>query len=84
VANQWQEGDVTTNGVRLHYYRTGGGKPPIMLSHGITTTGSAGREWRKRWSLTTTSSWWTPAGMGARRNRSLDTPIRTFRLTSRD
>jgi N-formylmaleamate deformylase len=32
----WQEGDVISNGVKLHYTRTGGGGIPIVLVHGIT------------------------------------------------
>ena len=35
----WQEGDVLTNGIRIHYHRTGGDKPPIVLLHGITDDG---------------------------------------------
>lgn len=35
----WQEGDVQTNGITLHYYRTGGDKPPVVLLHGITDSG---------------------------------------------
>jgi pimeloyl-ACP methyl ester carboxylesterase len=36
----WQSGDVTANGIRLHYYRTGDGtKPPVVLLHGYTDNG---------------------------------------------
>jgi N-formylmaleamate deformylase len=35
----WSEGDVAANGIRLHYYRTGGNKPPLVLSHGFTDSG---------------------------------------------
>lgn len=35
----WTEGDVSANGIRLHYYRTGGDKPPVVLVHGITDNG---------------------------------------------
>ncbi len=35
----WQEGDVLTNDIRLHYYRSGGDKPPLVLAHGITDSG---------------------------------------------
>ena len=35
----WQEGDVLTNGIRIHYHRSGGEKPPIVLLHGITDSG---------------------------------------------
>ena len=34
-----QEGDVRANGIRLHYYRTGGNGPAIVLSHGFTDSG---------------------------------------------
>lgn len=30
---------VSVNGIKLHYYRTGGGKPPLVLAHGITDDG---------------------------------------------
>jgi pimeloyl-ACP methyl ester carboxylesterase len=31
--------DVVSHGVKLHYYRTGGNKPPLVLAHGITDDG---------------------------------------------
>ena len=31
--------DVITHGVKLHYYRTGGNKPPMVLMHGFTDDG---------------------------------------------
>ncbi|HEX3054492.1 MAG TPA: alpha/beta hydrolase, partial [Aggregatilineaceae bacterium] len=37
--SSWQEGDVTVAGVRLHYTRTGGAKPPLVLAHGVTDDG---------------------------------------------
>ncbi|MEM7134815.1 MAG: alpha/beta hydrolase [Chloroflexota bacterium] len=37
--SEWSEGSIETNGVTLHYYRTGGEKPPLVLSHGITDNG---------------------------------------------
>lgn len=37
--NDWQAGDVEANGVTLHYTRTGGGKPPVVLAHGVTDSG---------------------------------------------
>jgi N-formylmaleamate deformylase len=36
---EWFSGDVNTNGVRMHYYRTGGEKPPLVLAHGATDSG---------------------------------------------
>jgi N-formylmaleamate deformylase len=35
----WSEGTVEANGIRLHYHRTGGDKPPVVLAHGITDNG---------------------------------------------
>lgn len=35
----WQSGEVTSNGLRLHYTRTGGDLPPLVLSHGFTDNG---------------------------------------------
>ena len=32
-------GDVLANGIRIHYYRTGGDLPPVVLSHGQTDSG---------------------------------------------
>jgi pimeloyl-ACP methyl ester carboxylesterase len=38
--NDWQStGDVIANGIRIHYYRTGGNKPPVVFSHGQTDSG---------------------------------------------
>ncbi len=36
----WIEGDVLTNGIRMHYYRTGDGSlPPLVLCHGGSDNG---------------------------------------------
>jgi pimeloyl-ACP methyl ester carboxylesterase len=35
----WFSGDVTTNNIKIHYYRTGGDKRPLVLSHGATDSG---------------------------------------------
>lgn len=35
----WQEHTIEANGLTLHYHRTGGDKPPIVLLHGITDIG---------------------------------------------
>ena len=35
----WFSGDVIANGCKIHYYRTGGVKPPLVLSHGFTDSG---------------------------------------------
>jgi N-formylmaleamate deformylase len=37
--SEWYEGDVIANGVRLHYHRTGGGHPPLVIAHGVTDMG---------------------------------------------
>ena len=36
---KYTEGDQIINGVKIHYYRTGGKKPPIILLHGATDNG---------------------------------------------
>jgi N-formylmaleamate deformylase len=35
----WQSGFADANGLRLHYTRTGGVKPPVVLAHGVTDSG---------------------------------------------
>ena len=40
----FQTGDIVANGIRIHYYRTGGtpaggNKPPLVLAHGATDDG---------------------------------------------
>jgi pimeloyl-ACP methyl ester carboxylesterase len=35
----WTTGDVVAAGLKLHYYRTGGEKPPVVLAHGFTDNG---------------------------------------------
>ncbi len=43
--SEWKSGYVQTNGIRMHYWRTGdGSKPPVVLSHG---GGDAGRCWTR-------------------------------------
>ncbi len=32
----WLDRNIHANGISLHYYRTGGNKPPIVLLHGFT------------------------------------------------
>ncbi len=39
VAPAWPSGDIWANGIRLHYYRTGGDKPPLVLAHGFSDDG---------------------------------------------
>jgi pimeloyl-ACP methyl ester carboxylesterase len=36
---EWFSGYVNTNGMRMHYYRTRGDKPPLVLAHGATDSG---------------------------------------------
>jgi N-formylmaleamate deformylase len=36
---EWQSGDVVANGIRIHYHRTGGGGPALVLNHGATDNG---------------------------------------------
>jgi len=35
----WTEGYVMANGIRLHYWRTGGAKPPLVMAHGSSDDG---------------------------------------------
>ncbi|MEZ5353073.1 MAG: alpha/beta hydrolase [Bryobacteraceae bacterium] len=35
----WTDGWVLTNGIRIHYWRTGGAKPPMVLAHGSSDDG---------------------------------------------
>lgn len=35
----WPSGDVIANGIRIHYHRTGGDKPPLVASHGFSDNG---------------------------------------------
>lgn len=35
----WNTGDCETNGIKIHYTRTGGNKPPLILLHGLMTNG---------------------------------------------
>ncbi|MBN1935764.1 MAG: alpha/beta hydrolase [Anaerolineae bacterium] len=35
----WQSGNVASNGIQMHYMRTGCAKPPIVLAHGVTDDG---------------------------------------------
>lgn len=36
---QWTEGTILANNLHLHYYRTGGKKPTLVLLHGFTDAG---------------------------------------------
>jgi pimeloyl-ACP methyl ester carboxylesterase len=35
----WTDGYVIANGIRMHYWRTGGNKPPLVLAHGSSDDG---------------------------------------------
>jgi pimeloyl-ACP methyl ester carboxylesterase len=37
--SSWSSGDVTANGIKIHYYRTGGDRPPLVLAHGFSDNG---------------------------------------------
>ena len=36
----WTTGVCATNGIRIHYLRTGGAKPPVVLLHGLIGSGA--------------------------------------------
>ena len=35
----WSDGYILANGIRIHYWRTGGNKPPMVLAHGSSDDG---------------------------------------------
>lgn len=35
----WTDGYVMANGIRIHYWRTGGDKPPLVMAHGSSDDG---------------------------------------------
>lgn len=35
----WTDGYVLANGIRIHYWRTGGDKPPMIMAHGSSDNG---------------------------------------------
>jgi pimeloyl-ACP methyl ester carboxylesterase len=35
----WKDGYVLTNGIRMHYWRTGGNKTPLVMAHGSSDDG---------------------------------------------
>ena len=37
--NTWQATDITVNELTIHYTRTGGSKPPVVLAHGFSDDG---------------------------------------------
>ena len=37
---EWNTGEITANGVRLHFMRADTGKPPMLLAHGLTDAGA--------------------------------------------
>ncbi|NGM70524.1 alpha/beta hydrolase [Natronolimnobius sp. AArcel1] len=39
VPEQWERGFIETNGIEVHYCRTGGSGPPFVISHGLTDDG---------------------------------------------
>ncbi|HEY6408478.1 MAG TPA: alpha/beta hydrolase [Ktedonobacteraceae bacterium] len=39
IPAHWSEGEVFANGIRHHYYRTGGEKPVLLLQHGFNENG---------------------------------------------
>jgi N-formylmaleamate deformylase len=42
--NHWITGSCETNGINLHYTRTGGSKPPLIMLHGLTANGACWTE----------------------------------------
>jgi pimeloyl-ACP methyl ester carboxylesterase len=40
AVTNWMTGVCETNGINIHYRRTGGAKPPLVLLHGLTGSGA--------------------------------------------
>ncbi len=38
--HNWRKGICEANGIKVHYLRTGGEKPPVVLLHGLTANGA--------------------------------------------
>jgi N-formylmaleamate deformylase len=51
----WMTGVCETNGINIHYLRTGRAKPPLLLLHGLTGAEPAGLLWR---ALSTVNTMW--------------------------
>jgi len=45
----WTTGTIKANDITLHYHRTGGDKPPLVLCHGITDAGLAWTRIAQAW-----------------------------------
>jgi pimeloyl-ACP methyl ester carboxylesterase len=39
IPSTWTEGYVVANDIRIHYWRTGGDKPPLIMAHGYSDDG---------------------------------------------
>jgi len=39
MPNRWPDGTVLVNGKKIHYYRTGGNKPQVVINHGAFDDG---------------------------------------------
>jgi len=37
--SEWSSSSVAVNGITIHYTRTGGNRPPLILAHGVTDSG---------------------------------------------
>jgi N-formylmaleamate deformylase len=37
--SDWSDGFITANNIKIHYYRTGGSKPPVVINHGAGDDG---------------------------------------------
>lgn len=55
---EWTTGTCEANGISVHYLRTGGNKPPVVLLHGLMTSGAC----------------WTPVARALERNYDVIMP----------
>lgn len=43
LPDEWERGTIESNGIDLHYVRTGGEGPPLVVAHGVFDDAPAGR-----------------------------------------
>ena len=74
--SDWQSGTIDGDGIRLHFTRTGGDKPPSCSPTAFPMTASAGRRWPSNWPSTMTLSCPTPVAMATPTRRRMGMAMR--------
>ena len=52
----WTDGYVMANGIRIHYWRSGGNRPPMVMAHGSSDDGLCWTNLAREFQDSTTSS----------------------------